>query len=381
MINDLNQLSLRLHKKLQGKLRVESKIRLNHRKALSLVYTPGVAEAVKHISDNPKSVFDLTIKHTTVAVVSDGSAVLGLGNVGPEAALPVMEGKCAIFKEFAGIDAFPICLATQEVNEIVATIKNISPVFGAINLEDISAPRCFEIEEKLQKMLDIPVMHDDQHATAIVVLAGLLNAAKIVDTQLIKCKVVIVGSGAAGCAIAKLLFDFGIKNIIMVDREGILSKKRSGLIRYKKKLLTITNPSDISGDLVNAARKSDVLIGVSSKKVFNKKIISVMNPHPIVFALANPDPEISPSDAKRWGVAIYANGRSDYSNQINNALVFPGLFRGLLKNRSRSITNEIKIRAAFALAKVIKNPSTKKFIPSIFDKRVAASVANSIEIS
>lgn len=370
---------LKLHKKLQGKLSVNSKVVLNNKKSLSLSYTPGVAEAVRHINRHPNSVYDLTIKRNTVAVITDGSAVLGLGNVGPQAALPVMEGKCAIFKEFAGVDAFPICLATQDVGEIIDTVKNISPVFGAINLEDISAPRCFEIEEKLQKTLDIPVMHDDQHATAIVVLAGLLNASKIVDKNLKQSKVIIVGSGAAGSAIAKLLYHYGVRNIILVDREGIISTKRKNLPQYKKGLLKVSNPNHSYGTLHDATKDADILVGVSTKNLFDEIVIKAMKPNPIVFALANPDPEVTFTDAKKWGVALYADGRSDCDNQINNALVFPGLFKGLLDKRVKIVTYDVKIKAAFALASLVKRPTVHRFIPSIFNLRVVPKIAKSVE--
>lgn len=372
------QKALKLHRKLQGKLTIISKFPLKDKKGLSLIYTPGVAEAVNYIHKKPESVADLTIKRNSIAVITDGSAVLGLGNVGAEAALPVMEGKCAIFKEFADINAFPICLATQNVDKIIETIKNISPVFGGINLEDISAPRCFEIEERLQKILDIPVMHDDQHATAIVVLAGLYNASKIVKKDLQACKIVIVGAGSAGIAITKLLHHLKIKNVILVDSQGILSKSRINLPLYKKEVISITNPENESGDLSTAVLKADVLIGVSTKDIFTKEIIQSMNKDSIVFALANPDPELKENDAKKWGVAVYANGRSDCQNQINNALVFPGFFKGLLKARITKITNQMKINAALSLASLIKNPTSKHFTPAIFDKRVVPIIAKSI---
>lgn len=375
----MNNNALNLHKKLHGKLIISSKIPLKNKINLTLTYTPGVAEAVNYIHKNNKSIYNLTIKNNTIAVITDGSAVLGLGNVGPLAALPVMEGKCAIFSEFAGINAFPICLSTQNTNEIVETIKNIAPVFGGINLEDISAPRCFEIEEKLQKILDIPVMHDDQHATAIVVLAGLINACKIVKKDLKLCKIVINGAGAAGMAISNLLYSYGIINIIVCDSEGIISSKRSKLHPYKLNLLKITNPQNISGILTDAVNNSDILIGVSKKGLFTKQIIKSLSTNPIVFALANPDPELTQKDAKKWGVTVYANGRSDCINQINNALVFPGFFKGLLKYQITEISNDMKIKAAKAIASLVKKPSKKYFIPSILDKRLVDKITWSIK--
>lgn len=369
--------SLNLHKKLKGKLEIKSKISLSNRKNLSLMYTPGVADAVKCIKNHPEQIFNLTIKNNTIAVITDGSAVLGLGNVGAEAALPVMEGKCAIFKEFGGINAFPICLKTQNADEIVMCIKNISTGFAAINLEDISAPRCFEIENKLQS-LGIPVMHDDQHATAIVVLAGLINATVVVNKDLKKCKTVITGVGAAGTAVAKLLAFYGLKNIILVDSKGILSNKRQDLEGYKKDLLIISNNENQSGNLNEAVKNADILIGVSQKNIFTKEIIKNINNKSIVFALANPDPEITASDAKKWGVSVYANGRSDNINQVNNALVFPGFFKGLIQKRITNITDQMKMKTSVALASLIKNPSSQKFIPSIFDKRVVPTIVRSI---
>lgn len=370
--------AFRLHKSLKGKISVHSKVNLKLKKFLSLAYTPGVGEVVNYIYRKQESVWDLTIKNNTVAVITDGSAVLGLGNVGPFAALPVMEGKCAIFKEFADINAFPICLKTQNIDEIVATIINISPVFGGINLEDISAPRCFEIEKRLQKALDIPVMHDDQHATSIVVLTALINACKVVDKEFKKCKVVIVGAGAAGTAITKLLNYLNIENILVVDSQGIISKYRKDLPRYKKELVIITNQNNFEGDLQKAAVKADILIGVSKKGLFTKQIIQFMSKNPVVFALANPDPEVTPSNAKKWGVAVYASGRSDYPNQVNNALVFPGFFKGLLEGKITKITNQMKVNVAKTLATLINKPTPNYFIPSIFDKRVVPTIAKSI---
>lgn len=366
-----------LQQRLQGKIEVISKIRLNSRRNLTLSYTPGVGQVAKYICENKNAAYDITIKNNTVAVITDGSAVLGLGNIGPEGALPVMEGKCAIFREFAGINAFPICLNTQDPKEIVNTIKAISPVFGAINLEDISAPRCFDIENQLQD-LGIPVIHDDQHATAIVILAALTNALKIADKKLEKAKITVNGSGAAGTAIINLLAKAGAKNILAVDRKGIIVSDRGDLNDYKKKLARITNPQKLNGSLEDAAKEADVLIGVSSKGLFTQSIIRSMNPDPIIFALANPDPEVSPHDAKRWGVRIIATGRSDYPNQVNNALVFPGLFKGLLTARKTKITDEIKFKAAYAIASLIKNPTPQRFIPSIFKKEIIPAIVKAV---
>lgn len=372
-----NNLALKIHKRLRGKLEINSKISLKTRKNLSLMYTPGVGEAVKYIKNHPEQIFNLTIKNNTIAVITDGSAVLGLGNVGAQAALPVMEGKCAIFKEFSGINAFPICLKTQSAEEIVQCVKNISPVFAAINLEDISAPRCFDIENKLQT-LGIPVMHDDQHATAIVVLAGLINAATVVKKDLKLCKTVIAGVGAAGTAVTKLLAFYGLKNIILVDSQGILSSKRQNLEGYKKDLLIITNRENQSGNLIRAVKNADILIGVSQKGIFTKGIIQNLNKNSIVFALANPYPEISKVNANKWGVTVYANGRSDNLNQVNNALVFPGFFKGLIQNKISGITNKMKLKAAIDLASLINKPTSEYFIPSIFDKRVVPAIVESL---
>lgn len=372
-----SQNALTLQQKLQGKIEVISKIPLNSRKNLTLAYTPGVGQVATYIRDNKKSVYDITIKNNTVAVISDGSAVLGLGNIGPEAALPVMEGKCAIFRQFAKINAFPICLNTQDTQEIIRTIRAISPVFGAINLEDISAPRCFEIESSLQD-LGIPVIHDDQHATAIVILAAITNALKIVNKKLENAKIVVTGSGAAGTAIINLLVKAGAKNVIAVDRKGIISKGRGDITGYKTKLAQITNPQGLNGDLSDAAKGADALIGVSSKGLFTEPIIKSMNNDPIIFALANPDPEVTPIDAKRWGAKLIATGRSDYPNQVNNALVFPGLFKGLLEARRTKITDEIKFKAAYALASLVKNPTPQKFIPSIFEKELVPTLVKAV---
>lgn len=369
--------ALLLHRKLQGKISVKAKLSLHSLKNLSFAYTPGVAEVVNYIRKYPASLYDLTIKRNTIAVVSDGSAVLGLGNVGACAALPVMEGKCAIFWEFAKIQAFPLCLDTQDVDEIVETVKNVAPVFGGINLEDISAPRCFEIEERLQT-LDIPVMHDDQHATAIVVLAALINAAKVVGKNLQKCKIVINGAGAAGMAIAKILLGVGVWNLVLVDSKGILQRERKGMQEYKNQIAISTNPENLRGSLTDAVDDADILIGVSVKGAFTKDIIARLGKESIVFALANPDPEILPEDSKRWGAQIIATGRSDLPNQVNNALVFPGFFKGLLEKRIRKITSPMKINAAYALASLVKHPTKTRIIPSILNRSVVPAIVGSL---
>lgn len=374
---DQKQKAIVLHKKLQGKIEVRSKIRLNTRAVLSLAYTPGVGEAVRYIHQNPESVFQMTMKQNTVAVVSDGSAVLGLGNVGAKAAIPVMEGKCAIFKEFAGVDAFPICVETQNVDEIVTIIRNIAPIFGGINMEDISAPRCFQIEERLQD-LGIPVMHDDQHATAMIVLAALVNAVKVAKKEISQLKIVFSGAGAAADSTIRLLAKLKPNDIIVVDSQGIISPKRNDLNSYKKSLLKITNKNDISGNLADAAKNADVLVGLSRKDLFTEEIVRSLAPNPIIFAMANPYPEIMPEDAKKWGVKIIGTGRSDYPNQINNSSVFPGFFKGLLKYRITKITDEMKLTAAYAIAGLIKKPTAENFIPSIFDKRVVPAIVKSL---
>lgn len=369
--------ALELHKKYIGKIETRSKIPLKTKSVLSLAYTPGVAEPVREIFEHPKSIYKLTLKQNTVAVVSDGSAVLGLGNVGAAAAIPVMEGKCAIFKEFADINAFPICIETQNVDEIVSIIRNISPVFGGINIEDISAPRCFEIERRLQN-LGIPVMHDDQHATAIIVLAALLNALKAVKKSLSECKIIVCGSGAAGTATAKLISKRSPKDILVIDHTGIVSKERKGLSPCKLELTQITNRNNISGTLKDAAKGADVLIGVSKKDLFTEDIVRSLNNRPVIFAMANPNPEVLPEDANKWGVEIIGTGRSDYPNQINNSLVFPGFFKGLLKYKITNITDEMKLSAAYALADLIKNPTSDNFVPNMFDKRVVPTLVKSL---
>ncbi|NDK09862.1 NADP-dependent malic enzyme [Candidatus Gracilibacteria bacterium] len=387
-MSDYSQKSLELHKKLRGKIGTYLKAEINTKDDLSTVYSPGVAEPCLQIAKNKDSVYDYTMKGNTVAVISDGSAVLGLGNIGPEAALPVMEGKCALFKNFAGLNAFPIVLDTQDTEEIIKTIKNIAPVFGGINLEDISAPRCFEIEERLKAELDIPVFHDDQHGTAIVCLAGLINALEIVGKKKEDIKVVINGVGAAGVAITKLLLKYGVKNIVVVDSSGTIYKGREGLNPVKEMLTDLTNTmcilnpdgeGCIKGGLESAVIGTDVFIGVSVPGVLTKEMVQTMNSDAIIFAMANPIPEIMPEDAYEAGAKIVATGRSDYPNQINNVLVFPGIFKGALEKRVNNITDEMKISAAKALASAVENPSPEKIIPGPFEKGIADLIAASIK--
>ncbi len=370
--------TIQIHKKLCGKLGVESLMPIKTKADLALAYTPFVAEVSRQIFKNPKLANSLTLKGRTVAVITDGSAVLGLGNLGPLPALPVMEGKCVLFKELGGIDAFPICLNTQNVDEIVNTIKLIAPVFGGINLEDISAPRCFEIEKRLQKELDIPVLHDDQHGTATVVLAALINALKLKKLTADEAKVVINGAGAAGTAATELLLRYGIKHLVVCDSQGIISPFRKNLSQYKLKLAKQTNPKKIHGGLDTALQKADVFIGLSVKNILTGQMIKLMNPKPIIFALANPEPEIHPKLAKQAGAFIVATGRSDYNNQINNVLAFPGIFKGALENKVQAITSQMLINAAKNLSAHIKNISPQQILPKPLDKTVATSVAKAI---
>lgn len=376
---DYGKRALAVHKKLHGKLGVVAKAHLKERDDWSTLYTPGVAAVSMHLAKNPKDVREYTIKRNTVAVVSDGSAVLGLGNIGHYGALPVMEGKCVIFKEMADVDAFPIVLDTQDADEIVKIVKAIAPVFGGINLEDISAPRCFDIEARLKRELSIPVMHDDQHGTAIVVLAGLINAAKVVKKRMQNLKVVIVGAGAAGRAVALLLVQYGIKDVIVTDSKGIVGKKRLDISSgYKKDLANATNPRNLSGSIADAVHGADVLIGVSGPGSITPAHVSSMAKDSIVFALANPTPEIMPEEAHKAGAYIVATGRSDYPNQVNNSLVFPGIFRGALDRGVSAITDTMKIKAAVALAALVKNPTKTMIIPKPGDKKAVMAVAKSV---
>jgi len=389
---DYNKMALALHRKLVGKLEVVSKGKLQTKDDWSTMYTPGVAAVSAHIAARPSEARQYTIKGNTVAVISDGSAVLGLGDIGPLGAMPVMEGKCAIFKEMAGVNAFPIVLdlgprklhkaGTQDeerIQKFVEIVKAIAPAFGGINLEDVAAPHCFEIERRLKEALPIPVMHDDQHGTAIVVLAGLLNAAKVVKKDLKKMKIVIVGAGAAGRAITLMLAQAGVRNVLVVDRSGIIHGERKGIRGYKKELAEVTNPSGTQGELEDAVKGADVLIGVSGPGRISKAHVEAMAKDAIVFALANPIPEIKPDDARAAGARIVATGRSDYVNQVNNSLAFPGIFRGALDNGVRDITDEMKIKAARKLAALVKKPTAEHIIPGIMAKGLVKAVASAIK--
>ena len=376
---DYNQLALELHEKNKGKISVTSKVKVENRDDLSTAYTPGVAEPCRKIAQNKEDVYRYTSKGNMVAVVTDGTAVLGLGDIGPEAGLPVMEGKCVLFKEFAGVDAFPICLDTKDVDEIVETVARIAPSFGGINLEDIAAPRCFEVEEKLKKRIDIPVFHDDQHGTAIVVLAAVINAMKVVHKEIPEIHVVISGAGSAGNAIGKLLMQYGVKHLLYCDRNGILNED-TALNDAQVELAKETNPNKVSGTLADALKGADVFIGVSAPGLVTEEMVKTMNRDACVFPLANPTPEIMPDLAIRAGARIVGTGRSDYANQINNVLVFPGLFRGALDVRAGVINEEMKLAAAEAIASLItvEERNENYIIPNVFDKRVAKVVSEAV---
>ena len=388
---DVNAEALKLHKKLGGKITIESAMEVKSREDLSLIYTPGVAAVSSLLHKNPKLARGYTIKGKMIAVVSDGSAVLGLGNIGPYGALPVMEGKCALFKTFANVDAFPIVLDTQDPDKIIEAVVAVAPVFGGINLEDIAAPKCFYIEEELKKRLDIPVMHDDQHGTAVVILAALMNAAKVVKKparpgdpsrsggDFRNLRIVVSGAGAAGTASVKLLLKAGIKDIIVLDRKGIITAARQE--PHKRALARITNPRKVKGGLYEALQGADVLLGVSGPGLATAADIKRMAKRAIVFAMANPTPEITPEEAKKGGAAVIGTGRSDYPNQINNSLVFPGIFRGALDNKVRQITDEMKIKAAKNLAELVKNPTALRVVPGPFDKGVSQAVARAVKES
>ena len=377
---DYNELSLKMHEENSGKLEVVSKVKIKDRDDLSTAYTPGVAEPCRKIRDNKADVYRYTCKSNMVAVVSDGTAVLGLGDIGPEAAIPVMEGKSILFKEFGGVDAFPICLDTKDVDEIVETVKRIAPVFGGINLEDISAPRCFEIERRLKEELDIPVFHDDQHGTAIVVSAGLLNAVKLVGKKFEEVNVVINGAGSAGISICRLLLQLGIGNVVLVDKNGAICPGEEWMNPVQREMAEKTNRDKQRGNLAEIMKGKDVFIGVSAPNIVTADMVESMANDPIVFAMANPTPEIMPEEAKKGGVRVMATGRSDYPNQINNVLVFPGIFRGALDARATGITEEMKMAAARAIASIVTDSELNEeyIIPGAFDERVAKVVAKAV---
>jgi malate dehydrogenase (oxaloacetate-decarboxylating) len=385
---DYFEQSLFLHEKLRGKIRIQAKMDIQSKEDLALLYSPGVAEPCLRIAENPMDVWKYTIKRNTVAVISDGSAVLGLGNIGASASIPVMEGKAMLFKKFAGIDAFPICLDTQDTEKIIETVKIIAPVFGGVNLEDISAPRCFEVEDRLQD-LGIPVFHDDQHGTAVVVLAGIINACKLLNKELKDLKIVINGAGAAGIAIAKLLRSataaaandpgLSVKEVILCDTKGIVHKDRDDLNDTKRGILSWTNPNNAKGTVLDALRDADVFIGVSQANLLVADDIKTMNKDAIIFALANPVPEIMPDEALKGGAAIVGTGRSDLPNQINNVLAFPGIFRGALDGRAKRITTAMKLAAAYAIAESVYNMALDKVVPSTLNLRVAHEVSLAVQ--
>lgn len=373
--------ALKLHREWNGKISTTPKCHVNSREDLAMAYTPGVAEPCKIIAQNRNEVYNYTIKSNTVAVISDGSAVLGLGNIGPEAAMPVMEGKAVLFKEFGGINAFPICLATQNTKEIIKTIINIAPAFGGINLEDISAPRCFEIEERLKEELDIPVFHDDQHGTAIVVLAGIINALKVTGKTKEECSVVVNGAGSAGVAITKLLLRYGFKDIVMCDKSGIISAYTTDINWMQKEMAKVTNLSEKTGTLTDALRGADIFIGVSAPDIVTADMVTSMNKDAIIFAMANPVPEIMPDIAKKAGARVVGTGRSDFPNQINNVVAFPGIFKGALEGHAKQITEEMKLAAALAISSLVddKDLNEDNIMPEAFDPRVADAVANAVK--
>lgn len=374
--------ALRVHEEKKGKIEVVSKVKVENKDDLSIAYTPGVAQPCLKIKENKEDVYKYTSKGNMVAVVSDGSAVLGLGNIGAEASIPVMEGKAILFKEFANVDAFPICLATQEVEEIVKTVKMIEPMFGGINLEDISAPRCFEVENRLKEELNIPVFHDDQHGTAIIVTAGIINAVKqLPDKEMEDLEVVINGAGAAGIAICKMLLNMNVKNVVLCDRYGILEEGTEGINWAQKEMLKYTNKNNEKGSLVDAVKGKDVFIGVSRPKMLTPEMIDTMNDKPIVFAMANPEPEIMPDEAKKSGVFIMGTGRSDFPNQVNNVLAFPGVFKGALECRASEINEEMKVAAAKAIADFVAEDELgrEKILPMAFEVGIAETVAKAVK--
>ena len=376
-----NEKALALHEEWQGKISTESKCTINTREALSLAYTPGVAEPCKVIAENKDAAYTYTLKANTIAVVSDGSAVLGLGNIGPYAAMPVMEGKAALFKEFGGVNAFPICLDTQDTEEIIETVVRIAPAFGGINLEDISAPRCFEIEARLKELLDIPVFHDDQHGTAIVVLAGIINALKVVGKKKEDCRIVINGAGSAGIAISKLLLKYGFTKLTLCDRHGILAPDSPDMNPVQAEMTKVTNLERQTGTLADALKGADIFVGVSVPNAVTAEMVKSMNRDAILYAMANPVPEIMPDVAKAAGAKVVGTGRSDFPNQINNVVAFPGIFKGALEGRARQITDEMKLAAANAIAGLISDDELNEdnIMPQAFDPRVAEVVSNEVK--
>ena len=377
-MSDFDEKALQKHKELRGKINIKLKDALDSREQLSTYYTPGVAAVSREIADHPETALDYTWLGNNVAVISDGSAVLGLGNIGPQASLPVMKGKAMLFKHFAGIDAIPIVLDVHSADEIVAAVKAIAPSFGGINLEDIAAPICFEVEERLKEELPVPVMHDDQHGTAVVTLAGLINATKLVGKQLKDCKIVVVGAGAAGVAITKLLKKYADPELIVLDSRGVIHGNRGDLNASKRQLAAETNPKNVLGSLQDAIKQADVFIGVSQPGLLTPAMVKSMAKDAIIFAMANPTPEIMPNEAKAAGAAIIATGRSDFPNQVNNALAFPGIFRGALDNHVRQITDEHKIAAAETIAGLVKEPSVDEIIPPVGDDRLVPAIAKVI---
>ena len=378
---NISEKALLLHKQWEGKLETTSKVHINSKEDLSVLYTPGVAAPCKEIAKEKETVYTYTTKANTIAVVSDGSAVLGLGNIGPYAAMPVMEGKAALFKEFGNVNAVPICLETQDTEEIIKAVTWIAPVFGGINLEDISAPRCFEIEERLKACLDIPVFHDDQHGTAIVVLAGVINALKVVNKDKENCKVVVNGAGSAGVAITKLLLTYGFSNVVMCDKTGIISRSTDGLNWMQERMALITNPNQEEGSLADAMRGADIFIGVSAPGIVTSEMVASMNPDSILFAMANPIPEIMPDAAKSAGARIVGTGRSDFPNQVNNVIAFPGIFKGALEGRAKQITDEMKLAAALAIAGLVKEDelNEENILPDALNVELADVVAQAVK--
>lgn len=378
---DYGTLALQAHSEWNGKLDIRSKSPIKDRDALSVAYTPGVSEPCKVIAQDQTKAYQYTMKANTVAVVSDGSAVLGLGNIGPLAAMPVMEGKCALFKEFGNLNAVPICLDTQDTEEIIKTIQHIAPAFGGINLEDISAPRCFEIEERLKELLDIPVFHDDQHGTAIVVLAGIINALKVTGKQKESCKVVVNGAGSAGIAITKLLLTYGFTDVTMCDKEGIIGKDYPNLNWMQQNMTKVTNRTNAHGTLADALKGADIFVGVSAPNIVTPQMVSSMNKDAILFAMANPVPEIMPDAAKAAGAKVVGTGRSDFPNQVNNVIAFPGIFKGALEGRAGQITEDMKLAAAQAIAELVSETELNEnfIMPEAFDPRVADAVSNAVK--